>query len=191
MLAFILQPSTVGAFRFRPGEGQEPVDVDACWQGDQLNRLGDLRKRHIGYVMQTGGLLPYLTVRDNISLCRTVLGMKRDGTVAHLAETLRIENQLKKLPAELSTGERQRVAIARALAHRPAIVIADEPTASLDPYAAETVMSLFLTVAREINSTVIIATHAWRHVRELGLRRLSHRTTHAKDSKMTETVVSG
>jgi putative ABC transport system ATP-binding protein len=191
MLAFILQPSDAGAFRFRPEVEKEPVDVDACWQNDKLNTLGDLRKQHIGYVMQTGGLLPYLTVRDNINLCRNVLGMKRDGTVEHLAEVLGIVNQLKKLPDELSTGERQRVAIGRALAHRPAIVIADEPTASLDPYAAEKVMALFLSVAEEFNSTVILASHAWRHVKELGLRRLSHRTTHSKDSKLTETVVSG
>ena len=191
MLAFILQPSAAGAFRFRPGDDEYPVDVEDCWQNKKLNRLGDLRKRHIGYVMQTGGLLPYLTVRQNISLSRNVLGLKRDGTVGHLAEALRINNQLKKLPADLSTGERQRVAIARALAHRPAIVIADEPTASLDPYAAENVMSLFLAVAKEFNSTVILATHAWRHVRELGLRRLSHRTTHSQDSSLTETVVNG
>jgi putative ABC transport system ATP-binding protein len=191
MLAFILQPSAAGAFRFRPGEGEDPCDVDACWQNDDLDRLGDMRKRHIGYVMQTGGLLPYLTVRDNINLCRSVLGMRRDGTVGHLAEMLGIVNQLKKRPDALSTGERQRVAIGRALAHRPAIVIADEPTASLDPYAAEKVMSLFLAVAEEFNSTVILASHAWRHVKELGLRRLSHRTTHTRDSKLTETVVSG
>jgi putative ABC transport system ATP-binding protein len=191
MLAFILQPSAAGAFRFRPGDDEYPVDVEDCWQNKKLNRLGDLRKRHIGYVMQTGGLLPYLTVRQNIGLSRNVLGLKRDGTVGHLAEALRINNQLKKLPADLSTGERQRVAIARALAHRPAIVIADEPTASLDPYAAENVMSLFLAVAKEFNSTVILATHAWRHVRELGLRRLSHRTTHSQDSSLTETVVNG
>ena len=133
MLAFILQPSAAGAFRFRPGDDEYPVDVEDCWQNKKLNRLGDLRKRHIGYVMQTGGLLPYLTVRQNIGLSRNVLGQKRDGTVGHLAEALRINNQLKKLPADLSTGERQRVAIARALAHRPAIVIADEPPASLDP----------------------------------------------------------
>mgnify|MGYP001819553418 FL=1 len=191
MLAFILQPSAAGAFRFRPGEDEYPVDVEDCWQNKKLIRLGDVRKRHIGYVMQTGGLLPYLTVRQNIGLSRNVLGLKRDGTVGHLAEALRINNQLKKLPADLSTGERQRVAIARALAHRPAIVIADEPTASLDPYAAENVMSLFLAVAKEFNSTVILATHAWRHVRELGLRRLSHRTTHSQDSSLTETVVNG
>jgi len=192
MLAFILQPSTAGSFRFRPDEDDmEPVDVDACWQADNLDTLGDMRKWHIGYVMQTGGLLPYLSVYDNINLSRSVLGMKRDGTIEHLAEMLGIANQLKKRPDALSTGERQRVAIGRALAHRPAIVIADEPTASLDPYAAENVISLFLALAEEFNSTVILATHAWRHIKELGMRRLSHRTTHSQDRKLTETVVHG
>lgn len=191
MLAFILQPSSAGAFRFRPDDGGNPVDVVDCWEHARQNRLGDLRKRHIGYVMQTGGLLPFLTVRDNISLSRNVLGMKQDGSVEHLAEMLGIASQLKKLPADLSTGERQRVAIGRALAHRPAIVLADEPTASLDPFAAEKVMSLFLSVAQDLNTTVILASHAWRNVKHLGLRRLFHRTTHSKDSKMTETVISG
>jgi putative ABC transport system ATP-binding protein len=191
MLAFILQPSTASAFRFRPVDDRDPLDVDSNWQNGNLNVLGDMRKRHIGYVMQTGGLLPYLTVRDNINLSRGVLGLRSDGTVEHIAEKLGITNQLKKRPEDLSTGERQRVAIGRALAHRPAIVIADEPTASLDPYAAENVMALFLDVAEEFNSTVILASHAWRHIKELGLRRLAHRTTHSSDCKLTETVVSG
>jgi len=191
MLAFILQPSAAGAFRFRPEAGEDPLDLEVCWQHGNLNMLGDMRKRHIGYVMQTGGLLPYLSVHDNINLSRSVLGLRRDGTVEHLAEMLGIADQLKKRPDALSTGERQRVAIGRALAHRPAIVIADEPTASLDPYAAQNVMSLFLGLADEFNSTVILASHAWYHIKALGLRRLAHRTTHSKGSKLTETVVSG
>ena len=191
MLAFILQPSAAGAFRFRPEDEKDPLDLDACWQNDNFNMLGDMRKRHIGYVMQTGGLLSYLSVHDNINLSRSVLGLRRDGTVEHLAEMLGIANQLKKRPDALSTGERQRVAIGRALAHRPAIVIADEPTASLDPYAAQNVMSLFLGLADEFNSTVILASHAWYHIKSLGLRRLAHRTTSSKSSKLTETVVSG
>ena len=191
MLAFILQPSAVGAFRFCPEDGKNALDLDTCWQNDDLNLLGDMRKRHIGYVMQTGGLLPYLSVHDNINLSRSVLGLRRDGTVEHLAEMLGIANQLKKRPDALSTGERQRVAIGRALAHRPAIVVADEPTASLDPYTAQNVMSMFLGLVDEIGSTVILASHAWHHIKELGLRRLAHRTTHSKGSKLTETVVSG
>jgi len=191
MLAFILKPSAVGAFRFRPERDGEPLDVDAYWKAGKLNELGDLRKRHLGYVIQTGGLLPYLTVRDNMNLCRNVLGLKHDGTVEHLAEELGIANHLNKLPDALSTGERQRVAIGRALAHRPSIVIADEPTASLDPYAAQKIMSHFIGLVEELNITVILASHAWRHIKELGLRRLNHRTVRSEDKNLTETIVSG
>jgi putative ABC transport system ATP-binding protein len=191
MLVFILQPSATAAFRFRPVPEREAEDVDTYWKQGKLNELGELRKRHIGYVMQTGGLLPYLTVHDNMNLCRSVLGLPRDGTVEHLAEELGIAPQLDKLPDALSTGERQRVAIGRALAHRPSIVIADEPTASLDPYSAEKIMSLFIQLVDEFNTTVILASHAWRHVKELGLRRLDHQTSHSDGGKLTETVVSG
>ena len=191
MLAFILQPSEIGAFRFRPVRDQEPLDIQACWKKSKMNELGDLRKRHIGYVMQTGGLLPYLTVRENMNLCRSVLGLRPDGMVEHLAEELGITAHLNKLPDALSTGERQRVAIGRAVAHRPSIVIADEPTASLDPYAAEKVMSMFLALAEEFNITVILASHAWEHIKQLGLRRLTHRTIRNHNKMFTETVVSG
>ena len=191
MLAFILQPSDVGAFRFRPERDEEPLDIQAYWNQGKLNQLGDLRKRYMGYVMQTGGLLPYLTVRDNMNLCRSVLGLRPDGTIEHLAEELGIISHLDKLPDALSTGERQRVAIGRAVAHRPSIVIADEPTASLDPYAAEKVMSLFISLAEEFSITVILASHAWRHIEQLGLRRLTLETYCDVDKKLTETVVSG
>ena len=191
ILAFILKPSSVGAFSFRPERDGEPLDIVAYWRAGKLNQLGDLRKQHLGYVMQTGGLLPYLTVRENINLCRSVLGLKQDGTIEHLAEQLGIAKHLNKRPDALSTGERQRVAIGRALAHRPSIVIADEPTASLDPYAAQKVMSHFMDLVEELNITVILASHAWRHIKELGLRRLHHRTVRSKDKNLTETIVSG
>lgn len=191
MLAFILQPSEIGAFRFRPERDRESLDIQAYWKKGKANELGDLRKRHIGYVMQTGGLLPYLTVRENMNLCRSVLGLRPDGTVEHLAEELGIASHLNKLPDALSTGERQRVAIGRAIAHQPSIVIADEPTASLDPYAAEKVMSMFLALAEEFNITVILASHAWEHIKQLGLRRLTHRTIRNHNKSFTETVVSG
>ena len=191
MLAFLLKPSAIGAFCFRPQDEKEPLDVEAYWKADKLNGLGDLRKRHLGYVIQTGGLLPYLTVRDNMNLCRKVLGLKRDGTVEHLAAELGIASHLNKLPDTLSTGERQRVAIGRALAHTPSIVIADEPTASLDPYAAQKIMSHFIGLVEELNITVILASHAWGHIKKLGLRQLHHRTVRHADSNLTETLVSG
>lgn len=191
ILAFIAQPTEIGAFRFRPVNTGEPIDIGQMWKKRQLNRLGELRKRHIGYVMQTGGLLPYLTVRDNMNLTRSVLGLRGEATTEELARELGIARHLDKLPETLSTGERQRVAIGRALAHEPSIVIADEPTASVDPFAAEKIMSLFIGLAEERNITVIVASHAWRHIKRLGLRRLAHHTQRSKDGSTTETVVNG
>ena len=190
MLAFILQPSTIGSFHFH-ADNKTEVDIGLAWRKHKRNRLAALRKANMGYVMQTGGLLPYLNIYDNINLSRQMLGMKDDGTVENLARELGLSRHLKKLPDALSTGERQRVAIGRALAHRPAIVIADEPTASVDPFAAEKIMSLFIGMVEERNITVIVASHAWRHIKQLGLRRLAHHTRRSKDGRMTETVVSG
>jgi putative ABC transport system ATP-binding protein len=190
MLAFILQPSDTAAFSFRPEGVHEPIDVARHWEKRQQNRLGDLRKRHIGYVMQTGGLLSYLTVRDNMALSRMVLGLPDDDTVTEMARELGIARHLDKLPGRLSTGERQRVAIGRALAHKPTIVIADEPTASVDPFAAEKIMSLFIGLVEEMNITVVVASHAWRHVQRLGLRRLAHQTQRSDDGLSAETVVT-
>ena len=191
MLAFIAQPSEVDAFRFRPDPDLDAIDVAKLWSKRHMNRLGDLRKRHIGYVMQTGGLLPYLTVRENMTLSRSVLGMRKSDTVETLAAELGIARHLDKLPETLSVGERQRVAIGRALSHEPSIVIADEPTASVDPFAAEKIMSLFIGLAEERNITVVVASHAWRHIKRLGLRRLAHHTHRSKDGRTTETVVNG
>ncbi|MCU7935541.1 MAG: ABC transporter ATP-binding protein [Candidatus Thiodiazotropha sp. (ex Dulcina madagascariensis)] len=191
MLSMTLRPTEIGSFRFRPERGADPVDISELWRKKQLNRLGDLRRLRIGYVMQTGGLLPYLTVRENINLSRRLLDMVDDGLVDELAGDLGICRHLDKLPHMLSVGERQRVAIGRALAHRPAIVIADEPTASLDPIAAERIMSLFIELVDELHITVILASHAWRHINRLGLRHLEHHTHREADGSMTETVVSG
>nr|VFJ50573.1 MAG: putative ABC transport system ATP-binding protein [Candidatus Kentron sp. FW]VFJ53030.1 MAG: putative ABC transport system ATP-binding protein [Candidatus Kentron sp. FW] len=189
LLAMVLQPSETGSFRFRPEPGASPLDISHYWQRNKLNQLGDLRKQRIGYVMQTGGLLPYLTVRDNINLSRRLLGMPDDGTIEDLVESLGISRHLNKLPALLSVGERQRVAIARALAHKPSIVIADEPTAPLDPITARKIMGLFIDLVEKFHITVIVASHDWNHVEQLGLRGLSHRTRQQGD--LTETVVTG
>ncbi|EGW55712.1 ABC transporter ATP-binding protein [Candidatus Endoriftia persephonae] len=191
MLAMILQPTESGSFRFRAERGSTPLDVAEHWRKHQLNQLGDLRRQRIGYVMQTGGLLPYLTVRDNIGLSRRLLQLPDDDLVEELAHDLGIKRHLNKLPHQLSVGERQRVAIGRALAHRPSIVIADEPTASLDPIAAEKIMSLFIELVEELHITVIVASHAWRHINRLGLRHLSHHTRRSKSGRTTETVVTG
>jgi putative ABC transport system ATP-binding protein len=99
---------------------------------------------------------------------------------------LGIKRQLDKLPASLSVGERQRVAIARALAHRPSIVIADEPTASLDPLTAQKTMALFVRLTEELGLTLIVASHDEWLLNRLGLRQLTQRFRESRDGAIVE-----
>ncbi|MCK5889558.1 MAG: ATP-binding cassette domain-containing protein [Methylococcales bacterium] len=194
MLAFISEPTKSASFVFNYQDKDKKwlqQDIDRLWSKHQYNPLCETRRHHIGYVMQTGGLLPYLTVQENINLSRDILGLPSDDTTEKLINELGLRYHLKKRPNALSTGERQRVAIARALAHRPEIVIADEPTASLDPYASKTVMSIFMRLVEEMGITVIVASHAWDDIKELGLRRLSHHSLRSPEELKTETIVTG
>lgn len=172
MLALVLAPDRSAQFEFNQ------VDIDGLWRADGQSALARLRSRHLGYVLQTGGLLGFLDVRGNIALSRQLLGLKDDGSVARLAAQLEISDQLDKPPAALSVGQRQRVSCARALAHAPQLVLADEPTASLDPLNAERVMQTLLAQAREHRAACVIATHdeplaraSGLQVRRIGCRR--------------------
>lgn len=171
LLALALQPDQVGQFQFTPC-AEVQVDLDNLWRCRALDRLGWLRGEYIGYVLQTGGLLPFLTVRENIALPCRLLGRAPDA-VAELAERLGIAGQLDKWPGQLSVGERQRAAIARALAHRPSLILADEPTASVDPLNADTILNLLLELVGQFGVTTIIATHDGTLT--AGLPALQHR----------------
>ena len=174
ILAMILKPDDSDLFRFYPLGGskqaEKGLDVMNAWRKNGLDELSGYRMKHIGYVLQTGGLLPFLSVRENIGISRRGLGMPLDDTVKKLAERLGIAHHLDKKPGQLSVGERQRVAIARAMAHNPDVVIADEPTASLDPINADEIMKLFTEMVEEYNVTLIIATHDWDRIKSSEFR---------------------
>jgi putative ABC transport system ATP-binding protein len=171
LLAMVLQPGEGEQFVFFSDKG-EALNVMDAWQRKRLNSLAKARMLQIGYVLQTGGLFPFLSVRENIGISRRGLGLAVDTAVEAIAQRLHIERHLNKLPGQLSVGERQRVAIARAMAHRPSVVIADEPTASLDPINAEEIMGLFTALTEEYGVTLIMATHDWSNLGERGFRRV-------------------
>ena len=171
MLALILHPDKSDVFSLQP-VGEKTSDIDKLWQRRRQSKLSQVRKKHIGYVLQSGGLLPYLTVRENIELPRRLIGLADDDSISSIARVLGIHRQLDKLPGLLSAGERQRAAFARALSHRPTILLADEPTASLDPITARKIMAVVMELIKGLKITLITASHDWAHVYKMDLRTL-------------------
>ena len=184
LFGLVLRPSEAVHFSFCPA-GAAPFDAARAWQKERVEQLA-LQRRSIGYVLQTGGLLPFISVRENILTPRRLLGLPdaegRSDAAGPMAELLGISHLLNKLPARLSVGERQRAAIARALAAKPPLVLADEPTAALDPANARTVMDLFTRMVEELGCTLILVTHAPDQI-GAGFRRLEVRQETAGENR--------
>jgi putative ABC transport system ATP-binding protein len=190
LIAMVLRPDEADEFTFRV-DGRDELDVAQAWRRKDLDSLAYARMRHMGYVLQTGGLLPFLSVRDNINLSRNGLGLMGSEAAKSVADRLGIGRHLDKYPGQLSVGERQRVAIARAMAHEPSVVIADEPTASLDPIHADEIMKLFLNLVSEKGVTLIVATHEWERVEAWGFRQVKFELQQNNADNMVRATVSG
>ncbi|MFQ6128622.1 MAG: ABC transporter ATP-binding protein [Thermoplasmata archaeon] len=123
-------------------------------------QLARLRLMHIGHVFQHRNLINDLTVEENILLpLRIARDRKAEGKVKSLLATFELEALAKKKPGEVSGGESQKAAIARALANNPSILLADEPTASLDSKSCEIVLEAFKRIREGFDATVIVASH--------------------------------
>jgi putative ABC transport system ATP-binding protein len=119
------------------------------------------RARHIGYVFQTFNLLPGFTALENVQLGMTFTGQTTDAARAtRLLEQVGLGHRLTHKPAALSVGEQQRVAVARALANQPVLLLADEPTANIDPAHQQQVVELLREVCRTENVAMLLVTHA-------------------------------
>jgi putative ABC transport system ATP-binding protein len=159
LLALAQHPASSERFCMVTRGGRQ-YDIGALWMARDDDRLTTIRGLHQGYVLQQGGLLPYLSVRDNIGLNLVLRRGRADpGRIATISNRLEIGALLDRMPSMLSVGQRQRVAIARALAHQPEILLTDEPTASIHPSLADTVLKLLMEQARENDATLVLATH--------------------------------
>lgn len=169
-LGLILKPERVAQFQLLTTDLAGDLALRAGRRETQWARL---RQHHLGYVPQTGGLLPYLTVKQNIALPASMSGrITQSSLLDRLIDRLKLTTLLNRYPRELSIGERQRVSFARAVAHQPALILADEPTAALDPNLAQELFALIVEIVREFNIAALIVTHEWSIVAESKLRKV-------------------
>ena len=164
----IIGPSGSGKSTFLTLAGglQTPSKGQIIINGKDYTNLSEkerakLRFNDIGFVLQASNLVPFLTAKQQLELVDRINKQKRQTLQDQksLFKELGIDNLENKLPKELSGGERQRLAIARALYNNPAIILADEPTASLDSDRAFEVVDLLSKECREKNKSIIMVTH--------------------------------
>ncbi len=148
--------------------GIEPVDHGSIHVGGQelsgLKRgeLEKVRRENMGYVFQSFHLLPTLNAFENVEFAAQLVGMPKEHRLARVTDLLEqvgLSHRMDHLPSALSGGERQRVAIARALVHHPRLVLADEPTGSLDTESGSQVLKLLKSLSEELEVALLLVTH--------------------------------
>lgn len=145
----------------------KPTSGDIFIDGMPLDKISEetrtmLRRKKIGFVYQKHNLLSDFTALENVVLPMMANGVKEDIACAlatHLLKAANVAHRASHLPSEMSGGEQQRVAIARAIANNPEILLADEPTGSLDPQNAINVFDLLLNLVRKNKMTMLFVTH--------------------------------
>lgn len=162
----IIGPSGSGKSTFLTIAGglQTPSSGQLIIDGADYTHLSEkersrLRFKSVGFILQASNLIPFLTVQQQLELVDHLTGSKEKAKANQLFDDLGIAGLKHQLPQELSGGERQRAAIARALYHDPALILADEPTASLDTEKAYEVVKLLAKESKEKNKAIIMVTH--------------------------------
>lgn len=171
----------------RPDSGSIMLDgTDVANMSD--NRLADFRNRHIGFVFQFHQLLPEFTAAENIMIPALIAGKSQGAARKRATELLAfmgIADRSEHKPNELSGGEKQRVAVARALVNKPDVILADEPSGSLDSKNKEDLHRLFFDLRDKFGQTFVIVTH------DENLARLTDRTLSMRDGVLQTPSTNG
>ncbi|WP_372516645.1 ABC transporter ATP-binding protein [Paenibacillus silviterrae] len=174
----VLYPKQLVMLKGRSGSGKttllnmiggldQPNQGEIVFREHPFHRLGDdertlIRRKDIGFIFQSFALMPLLSAWENVELSLRMSGVPRSewkGRVAHCLELVGLTKRMHHRPFELSGGEQQRVAIAKAIAHRPSLLLADEPTAELDSQMGAQVMAVFREIIQTEHVTICMTTH--------------------------------
>ena len=169
----------------RPDSGQTVIDGEDVSRLDGT-RLAHFRNRHIGFVFQFHQLLPEFTALENIMIPAFIGGAGRREAQQRATELLAfmgLQERATHKPGELSGGEKQRVAVARALVNSPSVVLADEPSGSLDSQNKEELHRLFFDLRDRYGQTFVIVTH------DESLAAMTDRTIHMMDGQLMSNII--
>lgn len=170
----------------RPDSGQVNYDGTDLFSLSE-RRLAQFRNRNIGFVFQFHQLLPEFTLEENVAIPAMIGGESRSAAIdkaRRLISYLGLSERASHKPAQLSGGERQRAAVARALVREPKVILADEPSGSLDSHNREELHRLFFDLRRDLGQTFVIVTH------DDNLAAQADRTVEMRDGQITEIIIN-
>ena len=170
----------------RPDSGQVNYDGTDLFSLSE-RRLAQFRNRNIGFVFQFHQLLPEFTLEENVASPAMIGGESRSAAIdkaRRLISYLGLSERASHKPAQLSGGERQRAAVARALVREPKVILADEPSGSLDSHNREELHRLFFDLRRDLGQTFVIVTH------DDNLAAQADRTVEMRDGQITEIIIN-